>query len=239
MKGGEQTPRAPFVGWILPLVVIRLADGRSGGMMDDVPLDSIGATVVPGTPKVISASAFARARRGGFTIVELMITLAVAAILLMIAVPSFKHVIADTNLAGVNNDLSGDLQYARTVAASRQVDVAVAQSSGGSWQDGWNVEIPASSSTGTPEILRVHSAVSSSYTVAFDANGGASSKVTFQPQGSIDTTNNTGGGVCFTISANNGEHNNPQFLQVVSSGSLQQTTNSTTAPTTGPACINP
>ncbi|MBS0381998.1 MAG: prepilin-type N-terminal cleavage/methylation domain-containing protein, partial [Proteobacteria bacterium] len=42
-------------------------------------------------------------RVGGFTLVELMVTLAVAAILVMIAVPSFRKVLVSTNLADVNN----------------------------------------------------------------------------------------------------------------------------------------
>jgi type IV fimbrial biogenesis protein FimT len=175
-------------------------------------------------------------RARGFTIVELMITLAVAAILLMIAVPSFKHIIASTNLSNINNDLAGDLQYARTEAASRQVDIAVSASAGG-WQNGWNVEIPpASTAAGaTAEVLRRHAAISSVYKVAYKADGGSSTSLKFLPQGSIETT---GSGACFTISAVRGENNYPRFLQVLPAGMLQHTSDTTTPPTT-PDCTSP
>jgi type IV fimbrial biogenesis protein FimT len=167
----------------------------------------------------------------GFTLVELMITLAVAAILLMIAVPSFKHILVETHLSDVNNDLAGDLQYARTEAVSRQVNVAVAQS-GGSWQNGWTVEVPpAGTAAGAAaQILRTHAAIPAQYVV----NAAPASSITYVAQGTL-TTGSTG--ACFTISAPDGSHNQPRFLQVLPTGMLQQATGGTT-PTT-PNCTAP
>lgn len=157
----------------------------------------------------------ARCRARGFTLIELMITLTVAAILGMIAVPSFKHILVSTNLSNINNDLAGDLQYARTEAVSRQVNVEVAAT--GTWQNGWTVQIPAASSTGTATVLRTHLAIPTQYVLS-----GAATPVTFQPQGSSAAT-------CFTVSAPDGAANNqPRFLQVLAAGMLQQTTSSTT-----------
>lgn len=55
----------------------------------------------------------ARCRACGFTIVELMITIAVAAILLMIAVPSFRHLILSNRLTTSANALVDAINTAR------------------------------------------------------------------------------------------------------------------------------
>lgn len=64
-------------------------------------------------------------RQRGFTLVELMIAIAVIAILLMLAAPSFVDYMRVQRLKGVNAQLVTDLQYARTEAASRNGDVYI------------------------------------------------------------------------------------------------------------------
>lgn len=56
---------------------------------------------------------------GGFTLVELMVTVAVAAILLMIAVPSFRNMLATNRLNTAANELVGGLSEARMAAIQR------------------------------------------------------------------------------------------------------------------------
>lgn len=58
-------------------------------------------------------------RQHGFTLVELMVTVAVAAILLMIAVPSFKSITASNRLNVAANDLIHAIQVARMEAIKR------------------------------------------------------------------------------------------------------------------------
>ncbi|MBV6423727.1 MAG: hypothetical protein NAOJABEB_01534 [Steroidobacteraceae bacterium] len=67
-------------------------------------------------------------RMAGFTLMELMITLAVAAVILSIGAPSFTEFRRNNRLTGVGNELLGAMQTARTEAIKRQVPVAVCPS---------------------------------------------------------------------------------------------------------------
>ena len=59
-------------------------------------------------------------RQRGFTLVELMIVVAVVAIVLVLAAPSFRDMIEGQRLRGTSAQLVTDFQFARTEAASRQ-----------------------------------------------------------------------------------------------------------------------
>lgn len=58
-------------------------------------------------------------RPKGFTLLELMITLSVAAILLTIALPSFRGLMHRSQVSSASNELLGSLAYARTEAVNR------------------------------------------------------------------------------------------------------------------------
>ncbi len=83
-------------------------------------------------------------RRGaGFTLVELMVTIAVLAILLAIGIPAFASLIAANRLTSATNELVASLQTARTEAIRRNARVTVcpaapgATACSGDWRDGW------------------------------------------------------------------------------------------------------
>ncbi len=61
----------------------------------------------------------------GFTIIELMITLVVAAILLAIAIPSFTYLTVSNKLTTSANSLVSNLAIARMAAIKRNADVGV------------------------------------------------------------------------------------------------------------------
>ena len=64
-------------------------------------------------------------RSGGFTIIELMVTLAVAAILLAIAIPSFNYLMVSNKLTTTANDIVTAVNTARITAIKRNTDVSV------------------------------------------------------------------------------------------------------------------
>jgi len=66
-----------------------------------------------------------RGRGRGFTIIELMITLTVAAILLAIAIPSFNYLMVTNKLTTTANDVVTAVNTARMTAIKRNTDVSV------------------------------------------------------------------------------------------------------------------
>lgn len=135
------------------------------------------------SPFSLAARHFAR----GLTMIELMITIAIAAILLGIGVPSFQAVIQANRVTTVANDVVGALQFGRSEAVRRGAAVTVCGSldqatCNASWQSGWIVR------DGTGAVLRVWPAPRAGVVVA----GG---NVVFQPLGNADAAR------CFGISA--------------------------------------
>ena len=64
-------------------------------------------------------------RQRGFTLIELMVALAVAVVLMSTAVPSFFESTARARLQGAVNELAIDLQYARSQAVRERAAVAL------------------------------------------------------------------------------------------------------------------
>jgi type IV fimbrial biogenesis protein FimT len=84
--------------------------------------------------------------KSGFTLVELMVTLAVGAIILTIGVPALNSMMSSNRAAGNANDLVNALRLARSEAVKRGEGVTVCASdannavcSGADWQNGWLV----------------------------------------------------------------------------------------------------
>ena len=91
----------------------------------------------------------------GFTLLELMVTVAVLAILIAIAVPSFASLMNSNRLAAQSNELIAAMQLARSEAIRRNSPVMLCPSDdaqtcagAGAW-NGWIVMVDA-----TDEVLR-------------------------------------------------------------------------------------
>jgi type IV fimbrial biogenesis protein FimT len=71
-------------------------------------------------------------RSRGFTLLELMTTITIVAVLLAIGVPSMRSMIQRNRVSSANNDLAASIAYARTTAINRGQLVSMCPSADGS-----------------------------------------------------------------------------------------------------------
>ncbi|MBP9216775.1 MAG: GspH/FimT family pseudopilin, partial [Agitococcus sp.] len=73
----------------------------------------------------------------GFTLIELMVTISVAAIIMAIAIPSMQLMQANARMASAANDLSSDLKRTRSDAISYRTNYTITPIGGTNWSNGW------------------------------------------------------------------------------------------------------
>lgn len=83
------------------------------------------------SPGCGSVRVAARPHERGFTMVELMITMAIALVLLMIAVPSFKNITLSNKLTTTANDIVNAIHVARMEAVKRNSSTQLCSNSSG------------------------------------------------------------------------------------------------------------
>jgi type IV fimbrial biogenesis protein FimT len=130
----------------------------------------------------------------GVTLPELVITIAIAAILFAVAMPSFMTSVRSHRLTTVTNELVSALTLARSEAIKRGQYVVI-RKVGTNWEDGWRVfvDISRTASTknefnvGTDSELRFFDGLADSYTLR--GNNNFVNFIAYQPDG---TSNNIG-----------------------------------------------
>jgi type IV fimbrial biogenesis protein FimT len=136
----------------------------------------------------------------GFTLIELMVTVGILAILLGLAAPSFVDALRRTQARNLGDDLMGALIFARQQAISTNQCVSVCMvddasagapvcaNRGGNWERGWLVYAnPSCNSviTGADvEILQIHNGVANGPTIGV-SNRTQPRLVQFNPRGQI------------------------------------------------------
>ena len=139
----------------------------------------------------------------GFTLVELLITIAIVSVLLVVGLPSLKTFMQGNQLVASTNELISAIHVARSEAIKLNTNVTICESSDGTtcattgnWENGWIVFVDgditplagtgvACTAVGTDCLLRVHAAFTDDQiTVSGADSGGTSvSSYTFNSRG--------------------------------------------------------
>lgn len=120
----------------------------------------------------------------GFTLIEMVMAVAILAILMTIAAPSFRSLTMNNRIVTQTNEFVTDIAHARAEAVRRNTRVTICKSNDGAtcvnsanWQDGWIVFTDPNTygTVNTDEtILRAHAALADGTTLSaagFDNSG--------------------------------------------------------------------
>src|SRR5687767_13538734 len=86
-------------------------------------------------------------RSRGFTLVELIITVAILAVLMAVGVPSFRAFVQNQKVKSASFELMSALVLARSEAVKRNTDVKLEPDTAGAWAEGWAVKYGAGPTT--------------------------------------------------------------------------------------------
>ncbi|GLS03005.1 hypothetical protein GCM10007860_01480 [Chitiniphilus shinanonensis] len=122
-------------------------------------------------------------RQGGFTLIEVMVVIAIIGVVLGIAAPNYQSLVRNSRLSSASEELLTHLMLARTEAIKRNASVEVCASAnpaasepecdGSDWKDGWIVRV-----VGETQPLRVGTALEG--VDSLSVSGASSNKLTFR-----------------------------------------------------------
>lgn len=122
----------------------------------------------------------------GFTVIELMFTLALVSILAGLAAPDFRQMVAESRMRSVSNDLFSDMKFARSEAIATNKPVEMAGAVRGDFSSGWTVQ---DYNGNIPNVKRRREASN----VATIATVGGIRSITFNTDGRLDAPDIAGG----------------------------------------------
>jgi type IV fimbrial biogenesis protein FimT len=139
----------------------------------------------------------------GFTLIELMVTIFMSAIIVTMAVPSFTTTIQNNRITSQINDFVSTLNFARTEAIKRGTRVAICKSADAStcdtsttgWQQGWIVFVDSDSDNnhdGGEEILFTSEGLSTGTTLTGDSGSNVKNYVVYKASGKTTFPENGG-----------------------------------------------
>lgn len=135
----------------------------------------------------------------GFTLIELIVTLALAAILLTVGVPAFQEMIRNNRAATHANEFMSTLNFARSEAVKRGRRVVLCKSqdgasctTDGTWDQGWIVFVDTDNDAAVDageNIIRIFGALSGGNTLQGSTD--VADYISYSPDGIARLTSGT------------------------------------------------
>lgn len=116
----------------------------------------------------------------GFTMMELIIAVAILAIVVAFAIPGFNSLLSRTSITSDSNEFLGNLGFAKSEAIKRGQQISV-NAITGDWQNGYTVNVES-----TSELLKQYVPVGKNVTPT-EATSPSIVKVTFSSDGLLVT----------------------------------------------------
>ncbi|VTU33769.1 putative major pilin subunit [Variovorax sp. PBS-H4] len=140
----------------------------------------------------------------GFTLIELMVTLAVAAILMTIAAPSFLAFQRNSELTSAANGLVATIAAARGEAMKSGMYAMIVPADGAAWSSGWVAFIDKDANraftASADQVISRQAALASYFTVSSTGTANESPPyIMFDGSGYPKTTSNGFGQLTFSI----------------------------------------
>ena len=164
----------------------------------------------------------------GFTLIELMIGIALAAIIVSMAAPSFNSAMKNNKIVAETNELIADINFARSEAVKRSTPVVLCRSASPShttptcsgnasnWSSGWLVfaDTDADNDYDSAKDILIRIGNPSDKSVTIKSNNTADQELVYNPDGTTKTAGNV---AVFAICDDRGKNQGRQ-VQVSATG---------------------
>ena len=134
-------------------------------------------------------------RESGFTLIELMIAVAVALIAMLVAIPSYTQFVQENRMVSQANSFVIAVNLARSEAIKRNINIILCPTANrtdctavGGWEQGWLLLADTDSSGGQSAgdvLLKVFPPFAGSTTLKGAAGTGYTSLIIYTPSGSV------------------------------------------------------
>ena len=174
--------------------------------------------------QIVLAVKVPRCLQCGFTLIELMVTISIAAVLMMIAIPSLTTYRRNAELTSVTNTLVASINTARGEALKRGLSsMVVPINNGTAWATGWVVFVDTDSSrtysNATDTLVYTAPAPEGYINITATGPASANSQIIFDASGYPKTAAGASGNFTFRVERNDSaDFSEKRFIVVARTG---------------------